>query len=588
MKIKRTHNNGELIIKNVGERVSLSGWVSTIRNLGKLIFIDLRDRHGITQIRIDSDSHLFDESSKLTKESVISVSGIVEERSSINTEMKTGFIEINADELEILSIAETPPLLIKDDTDALEEVRLKHRYLDLRRTPVQNSIIIRHLTTIVIRDILNREGFIDIETPLLNKSTPEGARDFLVPSRLNAGDFYALPQSPQLFKQLLMIGGMDKYYQIAKCFRDEDNRNDRQPEFTQVDIEASFVDQYDIMELTESIIKAVMKKIKGIDLKSPFPVLTYEDAMNIYGSDKPDTRYDLKLVNISGICKDSMFELFQEEIIEKNKVVKAINLKGLADSYSRKKISELEDVAKKYGAKGLFYTKAKDGGVQSGIAKYLDMDSIKRLRRKINMEDGDLIVMVLDDKHIANQSMGQVRIKVAKDNNMVDDSKFDFKWIVDWPMFEYRKDDDRYYSLHHPFTMVKENDIDYLDTNPKLAKSYSYDIVVQGHELGGGSIRIHDKDIQNKVFEVLGLSEEERRDKFGFFLDALKYGTPPHGGIALGLDRLVMILIGTESIKDVIAFPKTNSGKCLMSESPSKVSYDQLEKLSIVTYDDEK
>ncbi len=580
--MKRTHNNGELRLHDVGKTVVLKGWVAKKRDLGGLVFIDLRDRYGITQLTFAPDNPLYKKTNDIKSEYVLEIKGIVVERSSKNKQIPTGDIEVAVIELNILNTAKLPPLLIQDETDALEDTRLKYRYLDLRRPMLQKNFFIRHKVVQAVREFLNKEDFIDVETPILTKSTPEGARDYLVPSRLHKGEFYALPQSPQIFKQLLMVAGFEKYYQIAKCFRDEDLRSDRQPEFTQIDIETSFMSQDEILDVSERMIKYVMKKVKGIDLSDPFPRMTYKDAMERYGTDKPDTRFDMHLVDITDLAKESTFSVFQNTI-SNDGIVKGIKVESGASVYSRKKIDKLTEFVKKFQAKGLAYLKFQNNTLTGSIVKFLNDELKDKLIERFDLQENDLILIVSDKKTVVLQSLGQLRNHIAKEQNYYRDDEYDFLWVIDWPMFEYREDQQRYFSLHHPFTMVQSQDIELLEKDPGKALAYCYDLVVQGQELGGGSIRIHREDIQNKVFDILGISKEEQEEKFGFLLEALRYGTPPHGGIAFGLDRLVMLLVHTENIRDVVAFPKTNSGQCLLTEAPSLVNEEQLSELAIKT-----
>ncbi len=580
--MKRTHFNGELRLTNVGEEVVLKGWVAKKRDLGGLVFIDLRDKTGITQLAFNPDSPLYNKTLNIKNEYVLEVKGNVIERSSKNKNIPTGEIEVEVTDLDILNTAELTPMIIADETDALEDTRLKYRYLDLRRPVLQNNFIVRHKTAQAVREFLNKENFLEFETPILTKSTPEGARDYLVPSRINEGEFYALPQSPQIFKQLLMVSGFEKYYQIAKCFRDEDLRSDRQPEFTQIDIETSFMDQEEILNVSERMIKHVMKDVKGVELKEDFPRITYAYAMDKYGVDKPDTRFEMLLTNVTEISSNSEFGVFTSNI-ENGGIIKAINVKNAASDYSRKKLDKLTDFVKKYRAKGLPFMKFVNNEFTGGISKFFNEELQQKLIEALNIEENDLILFGSDKEDTVNQSLGQLRNHIAKERNLYSDEDYDFQWVIDWPMFEYREEQGRYYSLHHPFTRVKDEDLHMLDTEPDKALAYCYDLVVQGQELGGGSVRIHKTDLQNKVFDILGVTKEEQQEKFGFLLDALKYGTPPHAGIAFGLDRLVMLLVHTENIRDVVAFPKTNSAQCVMTSAPSRVAEEQLQELSIKT-----
>lgn len=580
--MKRTHNNGELKVSNVNETVCLKGWVSKKRDLGGLVFIDLRDRYGITQLAFNPESPLYAQTLEIKNEYVLEVQGTVIERSSKNKNIPTGDIEVAVTSLVVLNAAKLTPLIIADDTDALEDTRLKYRYLDLRRPILQNNFIVKHKTVKAVREFLNNEDFLDVETPILTKSTPEGARDYLVPSRINKGAFYALPQSPQIFKQLLMVSGFEKYYQIAKCFRDEDLRSDRQPEFTQIDIETSFMDQEEILDLSERMIKHVMKDVKGIDLTEKFPVMTYKVAMDKYGVDKPDTRFEMYLQNITELANKTDFSVFLDNIAAGG-IVKGIKVTGGAALYSRKGIDKLTVFVMKYRAKGLAFIKYQDNELSGGIAKFFNDELAQELIDQVGLENGDLFLIVSDTKDTTNQSLGNLRNHIAKEQKLFSNEDYDFTWVVDWPMFEFREEQQRFFSLHHPFTMVQDQDADKLDTDPGKALAYCYDLVVQGQELGGGSIRIHKEDVQNKVFDILGISKEEQRAKFGFLLDALQYGTPPHGGIAFGLERLIMLLVHTENIRDVVAFPKTNSAQCLLTEAPSMVDETQLEELSVKT-----
>lgn len=580
--MKRTHNNGELNINNIGQTVVLKGWVSKKRDLGGLVFIDLRDLHGITQLAFNQDSSLYDKTLEIKNEYVLEIEGKVIERSSKNKNIPTGDIEVEITTLNILNTSLLSPLIIQDETDALEEVRLKFRYLDLRRPIMQNNFLVRHQATTAVREFLNSEAFIEFETPILTKSTPEGARDYLVPSRINGGEFYALPQSPQIFKQLLMVAGFEKYYQIAKCFRDEDLRSDRQPEFTQIDIETSFLSQDEILDISERMIKHVMKKVKGIDLKEAFPKITYQEAMNKYGSDKPDTRYEMYLQDITKLANKTSFSIFKNNI-ENGGIVKAIKVKNGASLYSRKGIDALTEYIKRFKASGLAFVKLVDNVLSGSIIKFLDEDLQSELIKLTMLENNDLLLIVSDKEAVVTQALGNLRRYIAKEQNLYEEDDYDFLWVIDWPMFEFKEDQNRYFSHHHPFTLVQDEYLSTLNSAPEKALAYCYDLVVQGQELGGGSMRIHKEAIQNQVFNILGISKEEQQSKFGFLLEALKYGTPPHGGIAFGLDRLIMLLVHTENIRDVVAFPKTNSAQCLLTEAPSRVANEQLVELSIKT-----
>ncbi len=579
MKMNRTHNNGELRITDVNKTVELKGWVQKNRNLGGLIFVDLRDRYGITQIVINPENPNYELAETLRNEYVVYVKGIVVERSSKNKNIPTGEVEILASELVIVNKAENPPIIIADETDALEDTRLKYRYLDLRRPVMQNFLLTRHRAMRATRSFLDNHEFIEMETPILGKSTPEGARDYLVPSRVNKGSFYALPQSPQIFKQLFMVSGFERYYQIAKCFRDEDLRADRQPEFTQIDIETSFLTQEDIMSLTEAMLVKVWKDSINVDIKGPFDVLTYKEAMSTYGSDKPDRRFGMHLNDVSELVKDSEFGVFSGAVAGGGSV-KCIVAKNLADKYSRKQIGKLEDVAKTYKAKGLAWLKF-DTEFAGPIAKFVTEELAENLKNTLNLESNDLLLFVADKTTVCNNALGNLRIHIAKEQGLIDPDVFDFCWVIDWPLYEYDEELGRFFAAHHPFTAPKPEHLELMTTDPKNCLANAYDVVCNGYELGGGSLRIFDQDLQAKMFEVLGFSEEELRSQFGFFIDALKYGTPPHGGIALGLDRMVMLLTNTTNIRDVIAFPKTTSAQSPMTEAPGMVAVDQLKELGI-------
>ena len=580
----RTYFCGEVPEKAIGEVVTIKGWVQKRRDLGGLIFIDLRDRTGIVQVVFNPDAspEALGTAEKIRSEYVLSVTGkvIARQEGTVNKNLKTGAIEILASEVTILNEAKTPPFTITDNTDASEDIRLAYRYLDLRRPAMFETFKMRHQTTKAIRDFLDSEGFLDIETPILTKSTPEGARDYLVPSRVHEGEFYALPQSPQIFKQLLMVSGFERYYQIARCFRDEDLRADRQPEFTQIDIETSFMSQEDIMSMTERMMQKVMKEVKGIDISLPLPRLTYKDAMGRYGSDKPDTRFGMELIDLSELVKESGFKVFASAVANGGEV-KALNIKGAAANYSRKDIDALGEFAGRYGAKGLAWMKMEEEGLKGPIAKFFQEEEGKALIEATEAAPGDLLVFVADKKSVVADSLGALRVKLGKELKLIDESKFNFLWVTDWPLFEYDEAEGRYYAAHHPFTMPVREDLPLLDENPIDVKAQAYDLVLNGYELGGGSLRIFERDIQEKMFEALGFSKEEANDQFGFLMEAFEYGTPPHGGIALGLDRLVMLLSGSTNLRDTIAFPKTASASCMLTKAPSEVSENQLEELSL-------
>ena len=573
----RSKTNGELRINNVGENVTLVGWVSKKRNFGNLVFIDLRDRYGITQLVFDNS--FSDALSNVRNEYVIQVKGKVVERQSKNPNLSTGDIEIEVNELKVVSEAKLPPFIIADETDALEDTRLKYRYLDLRRPVIQDILKLRHKVCMETRKYLDEVGFLEIETPILCKSTPEGARDYLVPSRVNKGRFYALPQSPQLFKQLLMVGGMDKYFQIAKCFRDEDLRADRQPEFTQIDVEMSFVEEDDVMTLAENLVARIFKNIKNIDVKLPLMRMKYDDAMNDYGSDKPDLRFEMKINEVSEIFKNTSFTVFNN-VLNNGGIINCLVVKGVASKYSRKDLDKLTEYVKTYRASGLATLKIGEE-VTGSVAKVLSEEEINSLKTKLGLENEDLVLFVADKKNVVKTSLGALRCKLARDLNLIKENDYKLLWVTDFPTFEYSEEENRYVSCHHPFTCPKDGDEDKLLNDKANCYSKAYDIVINGYEAGGGSIRIHDQKIQETVFKALELSEEDINNKFGFFVEALKYGTPPHGGFALGLDRLIMLLANTDNIKDVIAFPKNASAVCPMSEAPNVVGERQLKELSI-------
>lgn len=578
----RTYYCGEITEQAIGEKVTLKGWVQRRRDLGGLIFIDLRDRSGIVQIVFNPEEskEALEIAETVRNEYVLGVEGIVVARdeATINNNIPTGKIEIKVSDLNIINEAKTPPFMIEDRTEVSEDLRLKYRYLDLRRPAMFETFQMRHNVTKSIREYLDGEGFLDIETPILTKSTPEGARDYLVPSRVHPGEFYALPQSPQIFKQLLMVGGFDRYYQIARCFRDEDLRADRQPEFTQIDIETSFMSQEDIIAMTEQMMKKLMKDVKGMDIELPLPRLTYADAMNRYGSDKPDTRFEMELINLSEVVKDSGFKVFSNAVATGGQV-KAINAKGAADKYTRKDIDGLTEYVNRYGAKGLAWLKVEEDELKGPIAKFFDADEQKALRTVLEATAGDLLFFVADKPNVVADALGALRLKLGKDLDLIDASKFNFLWVTDWPLLEFDEEDGRYYAAHHPFTMPAREDIELLESKPWEVKAQAYDLVLNGYELGGGSLRIFERDIQEKMFNVLGFTDEEAREQFGFLLEAFEYGTPPHGGIALGLDRLVMLLAGRTNLRDTIAFPKTASASDLLTDAPGEVSKAQLNDL---------
>lgn len=579
MEFKRSNMCGDLRIENVNDSVVLMGWVAKKRNLGSLVFIDLRDKTGITQIVVrEEDSENYAKTREISQEYVIEVKGKVSERESKNNEIPTGEIEIIADKINILDKAKTPPIYIKDDDDVSENLRLKYRYLDMRKPSVQRNLKLRSDIVRTIREYMYENDFTEVETPFLTKPTPEGARDYLVPSRINSGKFYALPQSPQLLKQILMIGSLDRYFQVVKCFRDEDLRANRQPEFTQMDLEMSFSNQDDVIAMNEGLLKELFDKYTDYDLKLPIDRMDYAEAMNSYGSDKPDLRYGYKIEDVSEVFVDSEFKVFADNTKD-GKSVRALNFKGIADNYSRKQLDKLTDFVKDYGLKGLSYIKYSDE-IQSSIKKFLNDDIILGLKEKLNMEDGDLILIGADKDRVVLEAMGALRRKVAKDNDLIE-KEYALCWVVNFPMFEYSEEEDRYVAQHHPFTMPNEDDIDLLLTEPEKVRTQAYDIVINGDEMGGGSVRINNSELQEKVFEALKLSEEDIKNKFGFFIEALQYGTPPHAGLAYGLDRLLMLFAKTDNIKDIIAFPKTQSATCPLTEAPSIVDDKALNELNI-------
>jgi len=591
MMLKRTHNCGQLRLENAGRKVTLAGWVHSYRDHGNLVFIDLRDKEGLTQLVFNPKTQPKAHKQARTArcEWVIAARGVVQPRGEglENPKLPTGQIEVAVQQVEILNASKTPPFEIEDGIKTGEEIRLARRYIDLRRPEMQKMLRIRHRVTKIVRDYFDRLGFLEIETPMLAKSTPEGARDFLVPSRLQPNCFYALPQSPQLFKQILMVGGVDKYFQIVRCFRDEDPRADRQAEFTQIDVEMSFVDSNDIIGVHENLIAKIWKQILGVDVKAPMRRLSYKESMDNYGTDRPDLRFDMKLGDISDIAKTSTFKVFTSSI-EKGGIVKGLCAPGGGEKYSRSDIEKtLTEFAADYGAKGLAWLKAKkENGkltLASQIAKFFSIEQLQRIIERFNAKDGDLLLFVADSEKGANKALAPLRCKLAKDLKLYEKKAFEFVWVVDFPLFEWNEEENRYDSLHHPFTAAVPEELHKLDSDPANIRSQAYDIVVNGYEIGGGSIRIHDPKVQQKVFELLKISKEQAQQRFGFFLRALEYGAPPHGGIALGLDRIIMLLTGTENIRDVIAFPKTQRGQCLLTDAPSEVDQKQLDELNLRT-----
>ena len=580
---KRTVYCGLVTEELVGKEITLHGWVQKRRDHGGVIFIDLRDREGVMQVVFNPQHNqaAFEIADTLRPEYVIEVTGTVALRGEglTNPNLKTGSMELEVHQVELLSKAKTPPIYIEDDKVASDELRMKYRYLDMRRKPVLENLRLRHKTTRAIREYLDTEGFIDVETPYLAKSTPEGARDYLVPSRVHEGSFYALPQSPQTFKQLLMGGGLDRYYQIVRCFRDEDLRGDRQPEFTQVDIETSFLSAEEIQEMMEGLLKKVMKDTLGVEVTTPFPRLSFAEAMSRYGNDKPDTRFALELIDVADIVKDSDLKVFST-VVENGGHVKALNLKGLADEYSRKDADSLAQFVAKYGAKGLAWLKVEEDGLKGPIAKFL-VNQETALRERLDAEVGDIIFFCADKPSVVAQSLSELRLHFGRKHELIDQSKFNFLWVVDWPLLEYDEDANRYVAMHHPFTRPVNEDFNALLEDPAAAKAQAYDIVLNGYELGGGSLRIYRRDMQEAMFNVLGFTKESAQEQFGFLMDALDYGFPPHGGIALGLDRLVMLLAGEDNIREVIAFPKNGSAMDTMTQAPSPVSEQQLQELSL-------
>lgn len=575
----RTHNNGELRLQDVNSEVTLCGWVAKRRNFGALVFIDLRDRYGITQLVFNED--IATQISDVRNEYVLQVKGTVVERKDKNPKLATGEIEVVVREVKIVNTAITTPMIIADETDALEDTRLKYRYLDLRRPVLQKNLILRNRITLLVRNYLAKYGFTEVETPILCRSTPEGARDYLVPSRISKGQFYALPQSPQLYKQLLMVGGMDRYFQIARCFRDEDLRADRQPEFSQIDIEMSFVDEEDIWSMTEGLMKEIFKDIKGIDLPE-FKRIPYDTCMEKYGSDKPDLRFDMPLYNVSEVFANTEFKVF-ENCLNEGGIIQAMNVKNGADKFSRKQLDKLQDYVKVYGAKALANLKLTAEGFAGSVTKVLSDAEKEALRTMLNIEENDIVFFVADKKKVAQSSLGALRVKLGHDLDLINKDAYEFLWVTDFPMFEYDENENRYVAAHHPFTSPNLEDVDKLLSDPAHCYSRAYDLVLNGYELLSGSIRIHDQKLQEKVFEAIGMTLEEAHEKFSWFMDAFQYGTPPHGGVGIGLERLTMILAGTDNIRDVVAFPKTASASDLMAQAPSPVDPVQLKELGIET-----
>jgi aspartyl-tRNA synthetase len=575
----RTHNNGELRLQDVNSEVTLCGWVAKRRNFGALVFIDLRDRYGITQLVFNED--IATQISDVRNEYVLQVKGTVVERKDKNPKLETGEIEVVVREVKIVNTAITTPIIIADETDALEDTRLKYRYLDLRRPVLQKNLILRNRITLLVRNYLAKYGFTEVETPILCRSTPEGARDYLVPSRISKGEFYALPQSPQLYKQLLMVGGMDRYFQIARCFRDEDLRADRQPEFSQIDIEMSFVAEEDIWSMTEGLMKEIFKDIKGIELPE-FKRIPYDTCMERYGSDKPDLRFDMPLYNVSEVFANTEFKVF-ENCLNEGGIIQAMNVKNGADKFSRKQLDKLQDYVKVYGAKALANLKLTAEGFAGSVTKVLSDAEKEALRTMLNIEENDIVFFVADKKKVAQSSLGALRVKLGHDLDLINKDAYEFLWVTDFPMFEYDENENRYVAAHHPFTSPNLEDVDKLLSDPAHCYSRAYDLVLNGYELLSGSIRIHDQKLQEKVFEAIGMTLEEAHEKFSWFMDAFQYGTPPHGGVGIGLERLTMILAGTDNIRDVVAFPKTASASDLMAQAPSPVDPAQLKELGIET-----
>ena len=583
--MKRTDHNGTLRKEDAGRTVTLVGWVAKRRNFGSLVFIDLRDRSGICQIVFDET--ISEAVKDVRSEYILQVTGEVQIRKDPNPKIPTGEIEVLAKEVNIVNTAETSPITIADDTDTSEDVRLKYRYLDLRRKPLQDNLILRHKIQMIARRVLDEEGFVEVSTPILARSTPEGARDYLVPSRIYNGRFWALPQSPQIYKQLLMIAGMERYFQIARCFRDEDLRADRQPEFTQIDIEMSFVEEDDVFAVVEKLMRAIFSEIKSIELPA-FERLTWEECMKRYGSDKPDLRFGNQITDITSLFENTEFQVFRS-VIESGGEIDAVHFAGLADQYSRKTLDKLQEFLRAgFKAKALAYLKMENGALSGSIAKPLSDSEKAAVIEKFGMKDNDIVFVIADKPAVARTALGALRVRVAHEHNLIDRSQYRFLWVTDFPMFEYSEEENRWVAAHHPFTAPKAEDVDKLFTDPEHCSSRAYDLVLNGYELLSGSIRIHDQELQEKVFEAIGLTMEQAKEKFGFFLEAFRYGTPPHGGVGIGLERLTMVLADTENIRDVVAFPTTNSSLDLMSESPNYVDDAQLDVLGIQVRDDKK
>lgn len=587
--LKRTHHCGQLRLEDVGKTVTLMGWAQKVRDLGSLAFIDLRDRTGITQLTFnaETDQALYEKAKAMHQEYVLAAVGEVVERSSKNPDLPTGDIEVICSELRLLDVAKTPPIYIRDDDDVKEEMRLKYRYLDLRKPRMQEMLTKRAAITRAFREFLYQEGFIEVETPYLGKPTPEGARDYLVPSRVSPGKFYALPQSPQLYKQLLMIGGTDRYYQVARCFRDEDLRANRQPDFTQVDIEMSFVTMEDILEINERLMASVFRSVLHVELPRPFQRISFDEAMRRFGTDKPDLRYGFEIVDLEGVEKTTEFALFQQAA-EAGDFIGGINFNGLADVYARKKLDKLATFAKGIGASGMLWVKKTQEGISSSFSKFLTEEAKQFLEKTLSLENGDVAVILVGPKMKTLERLGTLRTTVANENLTFAPDDFAICWIVDFPMFEYDEEEQRYVAKHHPFTKPLEEDIPLLDTDPARVRAQAYDIVINGDERGGGSIRINNADLQRKIFDLLKLSNEDIESRFGFFVEALKYGTPPHGGIAYGLDRFVMMMINRSNIRDVIAFPKTQTAQDLMMDAPTVITPAQYEELHITACEEEQ